>query len=151
MLLVDDDEDWRAVMAEVLTEAGFFVSTASDGRAALVSWRRMTTEVVVTDVQMPVMDGCALFAALHSSDRTLPIIVLTGEGVVDAASTFAGAFMIIRKPAAPEAVLSAVTEALLRHRLSADRQRRRAGLALAGLGAAAAVAVLIGAIRALVA
>jgi DNA-binding NtrC family response regulator len=191
VLIVDDDDDWRAVMADVLAEAGFFVTTACNGRAALTSWQHGRAEVVVTDVQMPVMDGCQLFAALQAIDRALPVIVLTAEGVSDVAPTFAGAFRIIRKPAPIEAVVSAVTDAVLREcppgrgriaeaareivsfghakghaamaraasllhlRRNAERslvrKRGRAGLAVAGLGAAAAVALLIATIRGLVA
>lgn len=190
VLIVDDDDDWRAVMADVLAEVGFLVTTANDGRAALVSWASVKAQVVITDVHMPVMDGCALFAALRSIDRTLPIIVMTAEGVLDESSKFAGAFRMIRKPASTEAVVAAVTDALRRHHVprrrrladaaraimsfghakgrgaiattvsvlrppksaeaTALRKRRRAGLAVAGLGAAAALAVLIGAIRGLV-
>jgi DNA-binding NtrC family response regulator len=191
VLVVDDDEDWRAMMAEVLAEAGFFVSTASDGRAAVQSWQGARTQVVVTDVQMPVMDGRELLATLQSIDRNIPVIVLTGEDLSDTIdSTLAGAFRVIQKPASTDDVLSAVTDAFLRDRQPSSRRianaaravmvlgrktghaalsraasflrprkraerpivrkRRRAGLAVAGFGAAAAVAVLIAAIRGLV-
>jgi DNA-binding NtrC family response regulator len=190
VLVVDDDDDWRATMAEVLVEAGFFVTTASDGRAAIQSLRRAQAQVVVTDVQMPVMDGCELLATLQSIDRNIPVIVMTAEDPSDAGATLAGAFRIIQKPAATEAVVDAVTEALLSHRppqsrrianaaralmyfgrakgdaavsraatflrpqrnapRSIVRKRRRTGLAVAGFGAAAAVAVLIAALRGLV-
>jgi DNA-binding NtrC family response regulator len=189
VLLVDDDDDWRATMAEVLADAGFFVTTATDGRAAVHSWQRARAQVVVTDVQMPGMNGCEVLAALQSIDRNIPVIVMTAEDLSDTGSALAGAFRIIQKPATTDAVVSAVAEALLRHRLpphrriadaaraimdvgrakgyaaasraatflrprrnaqrSVVRKRRRAGLAVAGFGAAAALAVLIAAIRGL--
>lgn len=129
VLIVDDDDDWRIMAADVLAEAGFLVTTATDGRAGLASWRRARTQVVVTDVQMPIMDGCGLLAALHSIDRDLPVIVLTAEAISDASSVFPGAFRVIQKPVATDAVISAVTEALSRRRLS--RGRRFVGAARA--------------------
>jgi two-component system C4-dicarboxylate transport response regulator DctD len=187
VLLVDDDDDWRALMAELLAEAGLSVTTASDGRDALQSWRRTRAEVVVTDVEMPRMNGCELLAALHSIDSNLPGIVLTAEDLSGAAPSCAGAFRVIRKPALTDAVVSAVSDALLERRpprrrrvanaaraiaysggakgqaaisralsflrpaksgeRSVVRKRRRAGLAAAGVGAAAALAILIAAIR----
>ena len=142
MLIVDDDDDWRAVMAEVLAEAGFRVTTANNGRAALASWRQTKAQVVVTDVQMPVMDGCALLAALHAIDRTLPVIVLTAEGLADAASTFVEAFRIIRKPATTDAVVSAVTTALLERRSPRRSGIGNAARALVSLGHASGHAAM---------
>jgi len=189
VLVVDDDDDWRAMIADVLAEAGFLVTTADDGRAAVESWQRARAQVVVTDVQMPVMNGCELLATLQSIDRNVAVIVLTADDLSDAGSTFAGAFRVIQKPAPADAVVSAVTDALLRDRLPRSRpianaaravlslaratrhaalssaasflrprkdaegpvvrKRRRTGMAVAGFGAAAAVALLIAAVRGL--
>jgi DNA-binding NtrC family response regulator len=163
VLIVDDDDDWRAIEADALTDAGFVVTTAADGRAGLASWRRVRATIVVTDVEMPFMDGCRLLAALHAIDRSLPVIVLTAMDLSDAASTFSGAFRVIQKPVSVETIIAAVTEALFRCRLPRGRRianaaramisfgrnrRGRTGLAVvAGFGAAAVAAVLIAAIR----
>ncbi len=117
MLVVDDDEDWRGVLADVLSEAGFVVTAAGDGRAACVSLSRVKPEVVVTDVQMPVMDGCQLLAELRSIDGSLPVILVTGEDAPFGASNFSGAFRVIKKPSTIDEVVSAVTEALVYHRM----------------------------------
>jgi DNA-binding NtrC family response regulator len=101
-------------MADVLAEEGFSVSTASDGRAACVSWRRSRPEVLVTDVDMPVMTGPELLAWLRSMDRTLPVIVVTGEDELAIATKCPDAFRVLRKPTTAEAIVSAVREALLR-------------------------------------
>jgi DNA-binding NtrC family response regulator len=114
--VVDDNEDWRAVVAEILSDAGFAVTTASDGRAACDCLRRAKQDVVVTDFQMPLMNGCQLLAALRCIDGRLPVIIVTGEDDPVDASIFAGAFRVIKKPPTTEAVVSAVTEALRCHR-----------------------------------
>lgn len=113
VLIVDDDEDWRGVMVDVLSEEGFSVSTASDGRAACVSLRRSRPEVVVTDVEMPVMTGRELLAWLRSRDRTLPVIVVTGEDELAIATKCPDAFRVLRKPTTADAIVSAVREASL--------------------------------------
>jgi two-component system C4-dicarboxylate transport response regulator DctD len=122
VLIVDDDDDWRAIAADVLTGAGFFVTTATDGRAGLASWRRTCAQVVITDVDMPVMNGRLLLAALHEIDRNVPVIVLTGEDISDAPTRFPGAFRVIQKPAPVEVLVLAVSEALLRRRVPRARR-----------------------------
>jgi DNA-binding NtrC family response regulator len=142
VLLVDDDDDCRALMAEALAEAGFGVSTAENGRAALALWARAPVDVVVTDVQMPLMNGCELFAALRSIDRTLPVIVVTGDDLATTTSTFPGAFRFIRKPARADAVISAVTEALLQRRAPSRRRISTVARAITNFGRAKGHAAL---------
>jgi DNA-binding response OmpR family regulator len=173
VLVVDDDEDWRALIADVLAGEGFLVSTAGDGRAALAYVRRMRPEVVVTDVEMPFMDGCELLARVRSLDRTLPVIVLTAAISSDERFVFPDAFRVICKPVTTDVVVRAVREAALCHRLprgvlartanlfrqtkvaecpTVSRRRRRGRLAVAaGFGMAAAAALVIAAIRGLAA
>lgn len=115
MLLVDDDADWRALVADTLADEGFVVATAADGRAACDCFRRVKPAVVVTDVEMPSMDGCELLAQLRCLDRELPVIVMTADDAQDG-SRFTDAFRFIRKPATTDAVTAAVKEALLRRR-----------------------------------
>jgi DNA-binding NtrC family response regulator len=130
VLLVDDDADWRALVADTLADEGFVVATAPDGRAACDCFRRVKPAVVVTDVEMPSMDGCELLAQLRCLDRELPVIVMSAEDAQDA-SRFTNAFRFIRKPATTDAVTAAVREALLRR-----RQTRLRALWIAALAAA---------------
>ena len=115
MLVVDDDGDWRAVVADMLADEGFVVTTASDGRAACDCLSRAKPTVVVTDVEMPFMDGCELLAKIHALDRELPVIVMTADEVPDTES-FSDAFRFIQKPATTDAVVAAVRDASLRRR-----------------------------------
>lgn len=57
ILLVDDDEAYRAVTAIALESAGYAVREAADGHAALEAMRRETPDVVISDLSMPEMDG----------------------------------------------------------------------------------------------
>jgi len=164
---VDDDGDWRALLEDTLTDEGFEVVTAADGRAACDCFRRVKPSVVVTDVEMPCMDGSELLARLSHLDRAIPVIVITAEDVQDT-RPFAGAFGFVRKPATTDAVTTAVKEALRRGqgsrlrklwisaRAAADAARVR-GYAvasgpgrvavIAGVGVAAVAAILIAAMR----
>jgi two-component system nitrogen regulation response regulator NtrX len=110
-LVVDDDNEWRAVLADVLAEEGFAVATAGDGRAALQSVREAMPELVMTDIDMPLMDGCELLARVRKLARGLPVVVMTGGQNVDDA-TSSHAFRVIRKPVTTDVVLATVREAL---------------------------------------
>jgi FixJ family two-component response regulator len=94
----------------------------------------MRAQVVVTDVQMPFMDGWSLLAALHSIEPSLPVIVLTAGALSDTSSVLPGAFRVIQKPVAPETILSAVTEALVRQRVPRDRMMANAARAIVSFG-----------------
>ena len=58
VLLVDDDADWRDLIEDHLDAAGLSVAAANDGRGAWRSFLQSEPLVVVTDIQMPFMDGC---------------------------------------------------------------------------------------------
>jgi two-component system chemotaxis sensor kinase CheA len=86
VLLVDDSVTTRALERSILEAAGFNVVTAADGQAAWELLNDHPVDVVVSDVDMPRMDGFALVEAIRSSNalRELPVILVTGrENAVD--------------------------------------------------------------------
>jgi len=131
VLVVDDDGDWRALVADTLAEEGFVVATASDGRAACDCVRRVHPDVVVTDVEMPLMDGYELLARLRCLDHGLPIIVMSANDGRDT-SRFSDAFRFIPKPATIDAVTVAVKDALHRRRRTRLRDLWTTARAAAG-------------------
>lgn len=78
VLVVDDSPTTRAVLRNVLTAAGFVVLTASDGIDALERLRSQTVNVVVSDVEMPRLNGFDLTRQIKSKYR-LPVILVTGR------------------------------------------------------------------------
>lgn len=79
ILVVDDDEDIREVLAEVLRERGYDVTVAKDGADALDAVRKVTPSLILLDLNMPVMDGVELRRHLQA-DPTLariPTIVMS--------------------------------------------------------------------------
>ena len=87
MLVVDDDSHIRDVVCFALRRAGFDVTEAADGEAALLTFRHEKPDLVILDILMPVMDGldvCRAIRAeaLHGSDgggRNIPILFLSSK------------------------------------------------------------------------
>jgi chemosensory pili system protein ChpA (sensor histidine kinase/response regulator) len=79
VLLVDDEATVRRILSLALTTAGFDVKTAANGEEALEQIRQRRPEVLITDVEMPRMDGHTLCETLRSEmpDRDFPIFVVT--------------------------------------------------------------------------
>ena len=114
LLLVDDDPDLLRLLAIRLEAAGYRVETASNGQEALARASVERPLLVISDMQMPGMDGAALFDALRVQHPLLPVIILTAHGSIpDAvAATQRGVFGYLTKPYEPKALLDLVAQAL---------------------------------------
>ena len=77
ILLVEDDVNQRALFEEELCDEGYRVVTAGDGREALKMASQHKPDLVVMDVNMPVMDGLDTLARLLEVDRKVPVIIHT--------------------------------------------------------------------------
>jgi CheY-like chemotaxis protein len=91
ILVVDDEPDQRFLLRRILQRAGYEVSEANDGAAALRAVRESAPDLVVTDVMMPVMNGVELIRCLREDPATarIPILAASGDthlaGAADAA------------------------------------------------------------------
>ncbi|MBX9848036.1 MAG: response regulator, partial [Rhodocyclaceae bacterium] len=114
LLLVDDDPDLLRLLAIRLEAAGHRIETAANGQEALARASIERPQLVITDMQMPGMDGAALFDALRVQHPLLPVIILTAHGSIpDAvAATQRGVFGYLTKPYDPKALLELVARAL---------------------------------------
>ena len=126
--LVEDDEDLRASLRQVLSLAGFTVEAFPAAPPALAAIGADWPGVVITDVRMPHMSGIDLFRALHARDPDLPVILITGHGdVAMAVDTLkAGAWDFLTKPFDPEALVAATQRAATARALALDNRRLRA-------------------------
>jgi len=102
VLVVDDDAGGRRLTRATLVKAGFAVSEAGDGRAALDAMRAAMPDLVLLDVSMPVMDGftaCAELRRLPGGER-VPVVMMTGlDDTASIERAFeAGATDFITKP-----------------------------------------------------
>ena len=82
VLVVDDSPIVRELLVELLTGAKLDVLTAGDGREALDVLARNQVELVVSDVEMPNVDGFELLRRIRERDRELPVIMVTTRGSV---------------------------------------------------------------------
>ena len=100
VLVVDDDPDLLKLITIRLEANGFDVEAVANAEDALTRIALSRPQAVLTDLQMPGMDGMALFQAIHARDTTLPVIVLTAHGSIpDAvAATQLGIFGYLTKP-----------------------------------------------------
>ena len=104
VLIVDDDESQRTLLAQMTASLGFAVSTASDGEDALERHAAQSTDVIVTDLMMPRLDGFDLLRTLESMGDRTPTIVLTGVGGIEQGISVVHdlkAFWFLEKPVQP--------------------------------------------------
>jgi two-component system chemotaxis response regulator CheY len=82
ILTVDDSKTMRDMVSFTLRKAGFDVAEAEDGKAALTVLGGSKFDLIITDLNMPNMDGVSLIRALRSDPkyRAVPILMLTTEG-----------------------------------------------------------------------
>ncbi|HEY8948716.1 MAG TPA: response regulator [Rhizomicrobium sp.] len=112
--IVDDDENVRESLGELLDAAGYTVHSFSSAEQFLASSMPASCSCLVTDVRMPDMDGIALQEELARRGVRFPVIVITGHADVPLAvrAMRAGATDFIEKPFKPDTLLSAVRQAL---------------------------------------
>jgi len=112
IITVDDAMTMRKMVAFTLQDAGHQVLEAADGVAALALLRNERVDLVISDVNMPNMDGITLTKRLRELNhlKTTPIILLTTESApeVKAQGRAAGATGWIVKPFRPEQLLALV-------------------------------------------
>lgn len=82
ILIVEDDPDLREALADTLALSRYRVLTAADGKHALEVLRQNAVGLVITDVQMPNMNGLALLHAIKASQPHLPVLLMTAYGVI---------------------------------------------------------------------
>jgi CheY-like chemotaxis protein len=112
VLVVDDDATVRALLTAVFSGAGLRVLSAAGGVEALDVLDGDSVDIVVTDAQMPGMDGAELVAALRARPDTadIPVLLCTGShlGNVVANAQAAGVTGVLPKPMRPKELLAAV-------------------------------------------
>lgn len=116
ILAVDDSASMRQMVGFILQNAGYVVVEAVDGQDALTKIDGTSVQMVITDLNMPNLDGIGLIRALraHPSYRFVPIVMLTTESQAErkAQGKEAGATGWIVKPFKPEQLLAVVKKVL---------------------------------------
>ncbi len=148
VLVVDDEPSLREILVKLLTQDGYAVESAADGEAALARFAERPSDIVITDLKMPNMDGTVLLNRLRAEHSDVPVIVLTADGDMSSAvaAMRAGADNYLMKPADADAIKIAIERALQRREIRVETEnlrrqlRDRDGDGLQGLvGASAAM------------
>ncbi|MHC4825025.1 MAG: sigma-54-dependent transcriptional regulator, partial [Planctomycetota bacterium] len=128
ILIVDDKEMMRDSVATMLARKGHSVTVSSGARSALDKIAARFFDAVITDLQMPEMDGLELLAEIRRHDEQLPVVFMTAYGTVETAvaAMKQGAFDYLTKPFSGDALLVAVDRALEHGRLVRENQILRA-------------------------
>ena len=113
ILIVDDDQSLRELLRLHLSSAGYEVTTASDGIEAGYAVLKSPPDLIITDVNMPHMDGYAFVEALKSDQSLpkIPVIFLTSMDDFDRGKQL-GAVGYITKPVRADRLLAVVAEHL---------------------------------------
>jgi two-component system chemotaxis response regulator CheY len=116
IMTVEDSTSLREMISFVLKEAGYDVMQAKDGQDALAQLNGLSVDMVITDLNMPLMNGIDLTRSLRSNPtyKFIPIVFLTTESQVQKkeAAKEAGATGWIVKPFKPEQLLKVVKKVL---------------------------------------
>lgn len=114
ILVVEDDATSRITLAHLLQHAGYDVTQAADGEAAIDILEKEPFDVVVTDIVMGTVDGIEVLHTARLQPGAPRVILLTGHGTLDTAviAVRAGAHDYLLKPASKENLLDSVARAV---------------------------------------
>src|SRR5712672_112143 len=114
ILVVDDEKPQRDILQEILTGAGYDVTSAASGEAALKFAKERSFDLALTDLKMTGMDGIELLQQLLALDSSIIVILLTAHGTIDSAKDALrrGAFDYLQKPFEREVLLGTIKRAL---------------------------------------
>jgi DNA-binding NtrC family response regulator len=131
ILVVDDENNARSALAELLRDEGYSVETAPDGFKALPKLQEFAPDLLLTDLKMPGMDGVTLMEKAVTADPDLSAVVMTAFGAIDTAVTAmrAGAADYITKPINLDELTIVIDRALERRRLKLETGQLRRRLA----------------------
>lgn len=100
ILVVDDEENTRLALTRLLAREGYDVKTAANGSEALSHIRNQPVELIITDLNMPVMNGLAFLRELNREQPASNVIMITAYGEVESylEALNLGAFEYLNKP-----------------------------------------------------
>jgi DNA-binding NtrC family response regulator len=114
ILVVDDEKPQRDILQEILTTAGYDVTSAASGEAALKFAKERSFDLALTDLKMTGIDGIELLQQLLALDSSIIVILLTAHGTIDSAKDALrrGAFDYLQKPFDRDVLLATIKRAL---------------------------------------
>jgi two-component system, cell cycle response regulator DivK len=116
ILVVEDQEDNRQILRDLLGNAGYELIEAGDGEQALAALAKQRPDLILMDIQLPIMDGYEATRRIRANPEMtgIPIIAVTSYALTgdEAKALAAGCTAYITKPFSPRALLAKVREYL---------------------------------------
>ncbi len=127
ILVVDDEPNYLIILSELLRGEDFEVFTAPNGEEGLAIVREVDLDLVITDMQMPGIDGLQLLEKIKGENPHLPVIMITAFAEVEKAVTAmqAGAYNYLSKPFSNDELLVNVNKAVHHYSLIQENSRLR--------------------------
>lgn len=125
VLVVDDEMGFRELCQDLLSDSGYEVAAVENGALALERLSQESFQVVLTDINMPVLDGLGFLKAAKPKHPDVEVILMTAFGGLQTAleALRLGAYDYITKPFTREGLLATVGRCLEKHRLSSELRR----------------------------
>lgn len=117
VLIVDDNDDCRMFLRTAMEAEGYCCEEAPDGRAALMLCQALSIDFIITDFQMPHMNGCEFLEKLSQVAARLPPSIMITGNLTEAVRTraiHAGALAVFSKPFEQKQILAIVREVVNR-------------------------------------
>lgn len=108
VLVVDDEPAIRALYNEILTDAGYAVIEASEGKAAIRYAQQHTVDLIITDLLMPEFEGIETIRYLRGQFPQVPIVAISGISVYLEPAKLLGASAVLQKPVSADELVTTV-------------------------------------------
>ena len=116
ILVVEDQEDNRQILRDLLTSVGYEMSEAENGQEALAAVAKQRPDLILMDIQLPIMDGYEATRRIKADPKTraIPIIVVTSYALSgdEGKARDAGCDAYVTKPYSPRQLLAKIKEFL---------------------------------------
>jgi EAL domain-containing protein (putative c-di-GMP-specific phosphodiesterase class I) len=143
ILVVDDEQSLVRVISRFLTTAGYEVSSAFDGASAVELLADASFDAIVSDIDMPRMNGIRLLQAVRQRDLDVPVVLMTGNPHLETAvqAVAHGALQYLIKPINMEELEKVITRAVRLSRMAKLKQDALVLVSQGGLGVADRIAL----------
>jgi two-component system, NtrC family, response regulator len=127
ILVVDDEPNYLIVLSELLRDEGFEVFTAPSGLEGLGILKEVDLDLIITDMQMPGIDGLQFLQEIKKKNTDIPVIIITAFAEVEKAvvAMQAGAFSYLAKPFSNDELIVNINKAVQHYALIKENTRLR--------------------------
>ncbi len=124
VLIVDDEENIRQSLADILSDEGYEVDMTPSGEEAVESVKKRPPDLILLDIWLPGIDGLETLKRLKAQKEDLPVIMITGHGTTELAvkATKMGAYDFMEKPLSMERIILTVRQGIERYRLEKENR-----------------------------